>query len=527
MFKHTFEVPGTPAEPRYVAVRVEITPDHLPGDDFRTIIVPVVAKVPVVFIDQYGREEKPSLNQYGETFPLRRLLAPKTSRQEDDKQLVEVRHRKAAEVTQEDLKDARLVAIAGIKAPTDKLVRLLREYVEQGGVVFLAAGGEFDPMAWQQEAFLDGAGILPAPLKPVMIGKLPVGDAQDPEVFHLAPATMSDPIFQLDMPAQELADMLTAPFFYKAVAVDMSAGAAMDAVERKRIEARRTWLKANDDNEKLWAEQERKGQFAAADKDRREADRLARKDMEPKWLLWSVRPEKDPADMAVEELVRRGQPQVMGQYDNGEVFAVRRDIGLGRVIMMTTGCWPQWNNLAVEQSVLLLDQALRGLMTRALPKRTFGPVNEVVVPIDPADQGADFTIRGPDEEHARPISVEALSQTSFGLIVRSVEQRGVYRIHRQRSSPKGGAPKDDSWTMLLAVNGPSEEGELASIDEEGLRQRMGTADFRWLSGEQDLRLEGMALVGHNYWKYLMAMAMACLLGEMLFLAAPALRRRAA
>ena len=149
------------------------------------------------------------------------------------------------------------------------------------------------------------------------------------------------------------------------------------------------------------------------------------------------------------------------------------------------------------------------------------------MPIDPADQGADFTSRGPEDEQARPIGVEALSQTSFGLIVRSVEQRGVYRIHRQRSSPKGGAPKDDSWTMLLAVNGPSEEGELASIDEEGLRQRMGTADFRWLSGEQDLRLEGMALVGHNYWKYLMAMAMACLLGEMLFLAAPALRRRAA
>jgi hypothetical protein len=185
---------------------------------------------------------------------------------------------------------------------------------------------------------------------------------------------------------------------------------------------------------------------------------------------------------------------------------------------MTSGCLPQWNSLAVERSVLVLDQALRGLMTRSLPKRTFGPVNEVVVPIDPADQGADFTIRGPDEEQARPIGVEALSQTTYGLIVRSVGQRGVYRIHRERSNPKGGAPKDDSWTMLLAVNGPPEEGELASIDEEGLRQRMGTAEFRWLSPEQDLRLEGMALIGHNYWKYLMMMAMACLLGEMLFLA---------
>jgi hypothetical protein len=47
---------------------------------------------------------------------------------------------------------------------------------------------------------------------------------------------------------------------------------------------------------------------------------------------------------------------------------------------------------------------------------------------------------------------------------------------------------------------------------------MGTAEFRWLSPEQDLRLEGMALIGHSYWKYLMMMAMACLLGEMLFLA---------
>jgi len=522
VFRHQFDDPGTASRPRFVGARVELDPDHLDEDNHRSIVVPVVAKVPVVFIDQLGPDERPRLNRYGETFPLRRLLAPRTGRQGEDKQLVEVRHRKVDDVTREDLQDARLVAMAGTAAPPDRLVSLLREYVEQGGVLFLAAGGQFDPAAWNGAAWRNGAGILPAPLKPLPIGKLPPPEALEAKVFRLAPATMRDAVFRLDLPPRDLEEIILAPFFYKAVGVETEAITALVEAERERIAARRKWLRENDENEKRWDELERKGRLTPQQRARREQDREARRQKQPNWLLWRPPAERDLESIPVEELIHRSRPRVMGLYDNGEVFAIRREIGLGRVIMMTTGCFPQWNNLAAEHSVLLLDQALRSLLARSLPKRTFAAVNEIVIPIDSADLGAEFTIRGPGEREARPIAVEALGENTYGLIVRSVHRRGFYQIARRATPARTQAEgaKDDGWQMLLAVNGPGAESELACLDEDALRQRMGETRFRWIGPEGEIRLEGMALIGHNYWKYLMVVVIACLMVETLFLAAP-------
>jgi len=524
MFEHRFEVAGTPGEPRFVAARVELTPDHLSGDDFRTLVVPVVAKVPVVFLDEEGRDETP--RRRGETHPLRQLLAPRTSRYEIEKRLVEVRHRKPTDVSQDDLKDARLVAMAGVKAPTGELVRLLREYVEQGGVLLLAAGGEFDPAAWQTVAWADGMGILPAPLEPAPIGKVPPAEAVEAETFGLAPATMQDSVFRLEMPPRDLEALYLTPFFYKAVAVDEAAMEKLADAERRRLQERRAWLARNDQDERLWAQLERKGELTAAQKAQREADRAERRRLRPNWLMWSVPAERDVDAMDLDELLRRNRPRVMGRYDNNYVFAVRRDVGYGRIIMITTGCFPKWNSLAVGTSVLLLDQPLRSLLSRSLPERTFGPVNEIVIPIDSAEQQASFTFHGPDEDTPRPLRVEALSENTYGLILRDVERRGAYRVRRERSAGADAEEREgEGWEMLLAVNGPAAESELASVDEEGLRQRMGALEFRWVGPGESLRVEGVALVGRNYWKYLMVVALACLLVEMLFLAAPRLGGR--
>ncbi len=525
VFRHTFDVAGTAAKPLFVPARVELTPDHLPGDDFRTLVVPVVARLPVVFIDQHGPDESPRRNAYGETFPLRRLLAPRTSRQERDKQLVEVRHRKPDDVTRDDLKDARLVALAGVQSPPSKLVGLLREYVRQGGQLFLAAGAGFDPVAWQSEAWREGAGILPAPLKPEPIGKLPEPDAIDPDVFRLAPATMQDPVFYLGLPPRAMEGIFLSPFFFKAVGVDMQAARAeLPDAAKKRLEERVRWLAENDAAERRWADLENRGKLDDTARARREADRLRRRELQPNWLLWSNLAATDLSRLSVEERVQRTMPRVMGRYDNGEPFAVRRDIGRGRIILVTTGIFPEWNNLAAEHSVLLLDQALRDLLTRSLPRRTFGDVNEVIVPIDSADQAAAFTVTGPGDEQPRPLTVEALSETTYGLILRDVQRRGLYRIERSRPGEALGAGEE--WSMLLAVNGPPAESELDSVGEQPLRERMTDTPFRWVAAGEEIRLEGMARVGHNYWKYLMAMVLACLAIEMLFLAAPRLGRSA-
>ena len=516
LFQHTFAVAGTAAEPLFRAATLELAPDRLDADDTRTIIVPVVADVPVVFVDQYGRGEEPLRNRYGETFPLRRLLAPRTERGEEARGLVAVRHRKMDELTVDDLKDAHLVVVAGVARPDEHAAGLLRQYVEQGGALFLAAGADFEPDAWQAGAWRDGAGILPAPLKPAPVGKLPPPDAVEAPAFHLAAATLTDEAFQLDLDDHERQEVLGEPFFYKAVVADLDAAGGPAEAETRRLEARRKWLAGNDADEKRWAELERRGELTEADRQRREADRQRRRQLEPAWLLWRGGDEADLNALPVSDAVQRGQPRVMGRYDNGEVFAVRRDVGRGRVVMMTTGCFPRWNNLAAEYGVVLLDKLLRGLLARTLPNRTFGPVREVFVPVDSADQGAEFTVTGPGGSDPQPARVEARGGEAYGLILRSVQRRGCYRVQRRPSA----AGKTDGWTMLLAVNGPADESELASLGEEDLSRRLEGVPLRWVGGEEPIRLEGATRTGQDYWKYLMVLAMACLIAEMAFLMAP-------
>jgi hypothetical protein len=196
---------------------------------------------------------------------------------------------------------------------------------------------------------------------------------------------------------------------------------------------------------------------------------------------------------------------------------VRREIGQGRVVMLTTGAFPQWNNLATEYTVVLLDQALRSLLTQSFPVRTLDAVKRIVIPVEARDLGASFTLQRPDATEPQALTVEALGEKSYGLLIRGVAQRGLYRLKR------GGGTGD--W-MTLAVNGPSEEGELAALDPKDLAEQLAPVQVRFVAPHEAIRLEGTTLLGYDFWKYLMAAALVCLLAEMVFLALPttALRR---
>ena len=127
-FSHQFDVPVEPGEPVFVAATVALAPDQLPGDDARHLAVPVVAALPVMFVDQYGATgEDPNKNRYGETFHLRRLLAPLSSRTDSVRQLISIRHVTPDQVERQYLEDCRLVVVAGIENPAS-LTPLLREY---------------------------------------------------------------------------------------------------------------------------------------------------------------------------------------------------------------------------------------------------------------------------------------------------------------------------------------------------------------------------------------------------------------
>src|SRR5207344_3220124 len=90
---HHFDQPVEPGESIFVPATIALAPDQLPADDARHLAVPVVAALPVMFVDQYGAAgEDSQRNRYGETFHLRRLLAPISSRSDQVVQLISIRH---------------------------------------------------------------------------------------------------------------------------------------------------------------------------------------------------------------------------------------------------------------------------------------------------------------------------------------------------------------------------------------------------------------------------------------------------
>ena len=402
-FKYRFDAGAEPGKAVFVPAMVSIPPDHLKGDDFRVLAVPVVAALPVVFVDQYGSDEDRKRNRYGETLHLRRLLAPVTSRADTIRQLVEIRHLKIDQVDRDSLKDARLVVIAGVANP-EGAVDVLRDYVEQGGQLVIAAGADFDPAQWNEAAWLDGAGILPAPLKPQMVGKTPeeaTGDTMLKPFFISFPSVAGNDIFQLaNTSNEELEDIYKSPIFFKAIEADVNDDVKKAAVgaEEKRIAADREILADARTRLARWSEKEARGLLTDDDRAARNEveDKLAA--IQPAWLAWSER-QADDSDAKPAVLAEHTRPRVLAEFDNKLPFLVERNLGRGRVLLVTTGVLSNWNTLPKDRAVFIYDRLLRSMLARTLPDRNLNSPEQVTIPV--LDRNGMYTLKRPEAAEAR------------------------------------------------------------------------------------------------------------------------------
>jgi hypothetical protein len=531
-FSHQFDLPVEPGEPVFVPAAIALAPDQLPADDARYLAVPVVAALPVMFVDQYGAAgEDPQKNRYGETFHLRRLLAPISSRSDSTRQLVSIRHVTYDQVERQYLEDCRLVVVAGIEGPSG-LTPLLREYVEQGGRLLIAAGGQFDPVAWTSAAWLEGAGVLPLPLKAEAVGRLPDESAGKIDPFFLSPETMTDDAFRIeDASREDLDDLYRTPLFFKAVAVESSEevlAALRQGDHQRQVDAQNRREAAA----KKWA--------AANGNSRPPADDTGKEPTPPTngndkrdWLLWARDQAETNPDESPDAVAARQQPRILASFSNGTPFLVERRIGRGEVLFVSSGVHSSWNNLTRTNAVVLLDRLLRGLLSQTLPQRNYGTQEGVVVPIDAAERRADFSLERPGGA-VESLFVDAVGADRFALTLHNLTQRGNYRVvadrprdastsskaepaERAGDSARRGVHTDRLWQLELAVNGPVDESELATVNESEMRERLAGAPVRWVGRGDVIGMEGAAVRGQEFWKWLMAGALACLLLELAIL----------
>lgn len=514
-FTHLFDLPVDAGQAAFVPVSVTLSADKLPQDDLRALAVPVVAALPVVFIDQYGANENPTANQYGETFPLRRLLAPVTRREDVNRQVVQVRHVSRDELTQETLHDARLVVMAGVSQPAE-LVPLLRDFVRQGGQLVIAAGADFDPAEWSKDGWLDGDGILPAPLKSRPVGQLPEEATGQLQPFQLAPQSMVAEEFFVDQSSrQELEDLYRGPLFFKAVAAEVDDAMLKKLLDAdlRRIAADRKAYDEIETQRKAISAKQAQGTLSAEEQARQQTAEQELSEKSRNWLRWQAPVSDAERRMSPEQRAKLAQPRVLASYSNGLPFLVERRVGRGSVLLCTSGVQSNWNTLSRSNAILLFDQLLRARLARTLPVRSIGTPAEFVLPVDPANRRAEFTLERPGGLK-ETLSVDALGADHYGLTLKNLTQRGHYRITASAATTDG-QPGEPLWDVLLAANGPAQESELQPITAVQLSERAGQqANLRWIAAGQPISLDGTEVAGLNLWAWLLGAVLLLLFAEM-------------
>ncbi len=472
-FDYTFEAPGGAVDPTFVPVNLELEGDRLPLDDRRYYVAAVFQRAPVLFVDQHGEFEQPEQNRYGETFPLRLLYASRlgTAGQAIAPQL-RLQPITIDEINGKLLKEVRLAVVAGVAEPTAEAVQLLRGFVERGGQLLITAGAQFEPEEWTAVAWQQGTGILPAPLASELLGSVPKPGGDPPKMFHLDVASLQRDVFDLQLSDSEWQGLAGAPFFFQAVRVEESRLSLRESVPAVPEAETANFRGAKDDFATSHEARDNSAHFRGAKGD---------------------------------------YTRVVGRYDNGEPFAVHGRIGDGNVVLVTTGCFPTWNNLAVapEGGILLYDQILGWLLRQSIPACNFVERRELVMPVDRRDQNARFQLVSTSDSRQVSLAVEAIASDEFTVVARGIDRRDVFAIQRHDAATAV-ASHQPRQVFSFAVNGSSEESNLTAIAPEAFQQ-----DGRqWLGADEAIPLAGGGSVERELWLYLLALAICCLVAEM-------------
>lgn len=472
--------------------------NRLERDDSRMLAVPVVHALPVVFIDDVGSDENLDAGRVGETYRFRRLLAPRPAEGVYEP-FVAVHHVTLAEVTQETLADARLVVVAGVERPSEQAVDLLRQFVEQGGPLVIAAGGNFDPAAWTSIAWRGGDGVLPLPLKETPVGLRPSQAVSGAAIrpFRLDVASLQSTLFEISGEQTEaVTDLWRAPFFFQTVHPLDSSDIIEAAVakEAARITAERK---------------------AIADGTANNAD------VAPGWLRWKNEERSvggDNADapgadlVSADDLATRSTPRVLARFAEtpaeGVPYLVERRLGYGRVLFLAAGLSSDWDTLSQTNAIVLLDRIARSMIEAGLPRRDFEAGEVLTLPVE-LRKNAEYQVVLPDGR-SQPMAVDATAR-GYALRVRETSLAGRYVINSGDENT-GSAPERQAE---FAVNGPIEESRLELLTAAQLAERLGEADVVYVPPGEAIALTGGAASGSGLWRWVIGAVLVCLLGEMI------------
>jgi hypothetical protein len=496
-FTHRFPKPDATNPNRFADVAVTLSADRLPADDARHLVVPIVEPLPIVYVTTHGPEGE-SASPSGRGLWIQRLLAPVVERGDVDPKLVSIQHVSLGQLDTALVQSARMIILAGLASPGDR-APLLREYVELGGQLLITAGDQFDPAAWNDLAWRDGASILPCPLKPQLLS---LREADPPRPLRFDSQTLGHAYFRLEEATdEELFDLYAAPAFL------VVAQAEFDAATVDKLTAT--------DAARITKHREDRAAAAKGTVPPTPTEKLR--------LPWIEPPADRDHERSPEELAKRSVPQVIGRYVGGLPFLIERRIARGTVVFCSTALQTSWSTLALSRAVVVMDRLARDLLERTLPRTNFDTTEPVLIPTRMTGSGTYFQLVRPGDRR-EPLVVDALGDDKYALVLRNLSERGTYKIIAQQAELGTDEAANNTTvaerivsTLPLAVNGPEVESHLAGIEREKALGEDPPADVRWVGLGEELNVAGASVRGQNLWKYLMLAALGCLLAELAIL----------
>jgi hypothetical protein len=516
-FQHQFEVAGEPGRPHWSPVSLEIhaeslIADQLPADNRATLLAPVVAALPVVFVDQYGDEEDVAHKRIGETYALRHLLAPRLATETGPRRLIQVQHVRLEELTQELLETARLVVVAGIETPASS-VDLLREYVLQGGPCVILAGGDFNPRDWQDAGWLEGDGLLPCPLQPILKGHLPDSAAELRPFFVDYSSLQHDDFVIPGEDPQVLSGLFSATPFFQAAIADCSPETI--ASLRTHLEARiADDLRFLQDYDALQRNGTIANDSSAAMVREQSVQRYQR--LEPAWWQWrSPLPLWDRSRTAA-DLAEQSLPRVLAAFDADRLpWVIERRMNAGKVVLFTSGVSSDWNLLRTSGAMYVFHRILHRLMEETFPRRNFATGDRIALPLASWTDGR-YALERPNGLR-EAIGVEALGADVSGVLVRRPLNSGFYRINAEAAPDVSGGhavATNRPDLFQVAVRGSESESPPACLSPYELQQQIGNAEIRVLAVDEPILVTGGRLRGQGLWRWLIGGVLGALLLEM-------------
>ncbi len=524
-FTHQFDQLADPLKPGSAVATITVqsdsqSVDQLPSDNRQQIVVPIVASLPVIFVDQFGDEENLDQGKIGETYALRHLMAPRASSDKSQRRLIHVEHVRPEQLTQELLETARLVVMGGIEKPDEALVSLLHDFVQQGGPLVILAGGQFDPAAWSERAWLAGRGILPVPFEAKPFGYTPDEAPQQLQPFYVAFASMQHDFFLVKgEEASLLASLFETTPFFKAVQADVRSSllSELKVTDTKRLLEEKRFLDQ-------YAARNAAPDGANISTGRSQNDEQTFREIEPSWWNWRSPLPLVDRSVAPEELANQCQPRVLASFDRDQhPFVVERRIGAGRVILFTSGVTSNWNLLRTSGAMYVFHRTFCQLIEQTLPARTFQAGQKITLPTERRSDLRYLLTRPSGVKE--PLTIDAISASASGFTVRRPVLAGTYAIAMEQSSTSSsGTLLKNLDEIVVAVNGAESESDLTVMSASDLQQKLGPDAVRVLAANEPIRLEGGARRGQDLWKAFAWCVLACLLVEKLILAWPMLRK---